>query len=58
LLTLILIFSFQGEVILANPLHILLIAVPLIIQTVLIFFWPTEHVIDCNVDTTLRHRLE
>jgi ACR3 family arsenite transporter len=38
LLTLILIFSFQGEVILANPLHIVLIAVPLIIQTVLIFF--------------------
>ncbi len=37
LLTLVIIFSFQGEVILANPLHILLIAVPLIIQTVLIF---------------------
>jgi len=38
LLTLILIFSFQGEVIISNPLHILLIAVPLIIQTVVIFF--------------------
>lgn len=38
LLTLILIFSFQGEVIVNNPLHILLIAVPLVIQTVLIFF--------------------
>jgi arsenite transporter len=38
LLTLIIIFSFQGKVILANPLHILLIAVPLIIQTFLIFF--------------------
>ena len=38
LLTLIIIFSFQGEVILNNPLHIGLIAVPLIIQTVLIFF--------------------
>lgn len=38
LLTLIIIFSFQGEVILNNPLHILLIAIPLIIQTVLIFF--------------------
>lgn len=38
LLTLIIIFSFQGETILANPLHILLIAVPLIIQTFLIFF--------------------
>lgn len=38
LLTLVIIFSFQGEVILNNPLHILLIAVPLIIQTFLIFF--------------------
>lgn len=37
LLTLILIFSFQGEVILNNPLHIVLIAVPLVIQTFLIF---------------------
>ena len=38
LLTLIIIFSFQGKVILENPLHILLIAVPLVIQTFLIFF--------------------
>jgi ACR3 family arsenite transporter len=38
LLTLILLFSFQGNVILENPLHILLIAIPLIIQTFLIFF--------------------
>jgi ACR3 family arsenite transporter len=38
LLTLIIIFSFQGNVIINNPLHILLIAVPLIIQTYLIFF--------------------
>jgi ACR3 family arsenite transporter len=38
LLTLIIIFSFQGDVILQNPLHIVLIAVPLIIQTFLIFF--------------------
>ncbi|RPJ08696.1 MAG: ACR3 family arsenite efflux transporter [Spirochaetaceae bacterium] len=38
LLTLIIIFSFQGEVIVNNPLHILLIAVPLTIQTFLIFF--------------------
>lgn len=38
LLTLILIFSFQGEVIINNPFHIILIAIPLIIQTVLIFF--------------------
>ena len=37
LLTLILIFSFQGNVILENPLHILLIAVPLILQTFIIF---------------------
>jgi len=38
LLTLVLIFSFQGGVILGNPLHILLIAIPLVIQTFLIFF--------------------
>lgn len=38
LLTLIILFSFQGKTILANPLHIVLIAVPLILQTVLIFF--------------------
>lgn len=38
LLTLVIIFSFQGQVILDNPLHIVLIAIPLIIQTFLIFF--------------------
>ncbi|MDW2800166.1 ACR3 family arsenite efflux transporter [Clostridium boliviensis] len=38
LLMLVLLFSFQGDVILNNPLHILLIAVPLIIQTFFIFF--------------------
>lgn len=38
LLTLVIIFSFQGKVILENPLHILLIAVPLVLQTFLIFF--------------------
>jgi ACR3 family arsenite transporter len=38
LLTLVLIFSFQGDVILSNPLHIALISVPLIIQTFFIFF--------------------
>mgnify|MGYP000235836821 CR=1 FL=1 len=38
LLTLVLIFSFQGSIILKNPLHILLISIPLIIQTFLIFF--------------------
>ena len=38
LLTLIIIFSFQGEIIINNPLHIILIAVPLTIQTFFIFF--------------------
>lgn len=37
LLTLVIIFSFQGDVILQNPLHIVLIAVPLTVQTYLIF---------------------
>ncbi len=37
LLTLLIIFSFQGEIILNNPIHILLIAIPLTIQTFLIF---------------------
>jgi len=37
IVTLVLLFAFQGEVILNNPLHIGLIAVPLVIQTVLIF---------------------
>jgi ACR3 family arsenite transporter len=35
--TLVILFAFQGEVILDNPLHIALIAVPLVIQTVFIF---------------------
>ena len=38
LLTLIILFSFQGKTILSNPFHIVLIAVPLILQTILIFF--------------------
>lgn len=38
LTTLVLLFAFQGEKILANPLHIFLIAVPLTIQTYFIFF--------------------
>lgn len=38
LLTLVIIFSFQGNVILENPLHIVLIAIPLVIQTFMIFF--------------------
>lgn len=37
LMTLVIIFSFQGERIVQNPFHILLISVPLIIQTILIF---------------------
>lgn len=38
LLTLIIIFSFQGKVIIENPLNIILIAIPLTIQTFFIFF--------------------
>lgn len=37
LATLVIIFIFQGQVIVSNPLHIVLIAVPLVIQTYLIF---------------------
>lgn len=37
ILGLLLIFAFQGQVILENPLHIVLIAVPLVLQTLLIF---------------------
>jgi ACR3 family arsenite transporter len=40
LVTLVLLFSFKGEVILANPLTILWIAIPLFLQTMLIF-WVT-----------------
>lgn len=51
LLTLIILFSFQGDVIVNNPFHIVLIAVPLIIQTFFIFtiayswakVWKVEH---------------
>ncbi len=38
LTTLVLIFAFQGEKMLNNPFHILLIAIPLTIQTYFIFF--------------------
>lgn len=38
LTTLVLLFAFQGEKITTNPLHILLIAVPLTLQTYFIFF--------------------
>ena len=37
IVTLVVLFAFQGDVILDNPFHIVLIAVPLTIQTVLIF---------------------
>lgn len=37
LLTLVIIFSFQGQAILNNPLHVALIAVPLILQNILTF---------------------
>jgi arsenite transporter len=37
LITLVLLFSFKGEIIIENPLTILWIAVPLFIQTILIF---------------------
>ena len=51
LLTLIILFSFQGDVIVNNPVHILLIAIPLTIQTFFIFtiaygwgkLWKIEH---------------
>ncbi len=51
IVTLVLLFAFQGEVILNNPFHIVLIAIPLIIQTFLIFFiayrwaraWRVQH---------------
>ena len=38
LLTLVLIFTSQSAVIINNPIHIVLIAIPLILQTFLIFF--------------------
>lgn len=38
LLTLVLIFSLQSTLIIENPLHIILISIPLVIQTFVIFF--------------------
>lgn len=38
LLTLIILFAFQGNTIISNPFHIVLIAVPLVIQTIVTFF--------------------
>ncbi|MEM8637775.1 MAG: ACR3 family arsenite efflux transporter [Cyanobacteria bacterium P01_G01_bin.54] len=37
LITLVLLFAFKGELIVAYPLHIVLIAIPLLLQTLLIF---------------------
>ena len=37
LLTLVIIFTFQGDIILNNPLHVLLIAIPLTLQTFFTF---------------------
>lgn len=39
LITLVLIFTYQGKIIFTNPLHILLIALPLTVQTFFIFFF-------------------
>jgi ACR3 family arsenite transporter len=36
-LTLVIIFTMQAELIISNPLHIILIAIPLILQTFLVF---------------------
>jgi ACR3 family arsenite transporter len=55
LLTLVIIFSFQGRTIVEQPVDIVLIAVPLVIQTFLIFFigylwarkWRLPHNIAC-----------
>lgn len=49
LLTLIILFCFQGNTILKNPLHIVLIAVPLILQTVFIFFVAYGWAKACNL---------
>jgi len=53
LLTLVLLFSFQGEVLLQNPFHIALIAIPLTLQTLFIFglaygwarLWRVKHAV-------------
>jgi len=53
LLTLILLFAFQGNIIIKNPLHILLIAVPLTLQTYFIFavgyFWARKWRIEHSI---------
>ncbi len=50
LITLVLLFAFKGELIVNNPLHILLIAVPLFIQTNFIFL--ISYVIAWKLDLT------
>lgn len=49
ILTLVLLFAFQGDVILDNPTHIALIAVPLTIQTVLIFWITYKFMRSCRI---------
>ncbi|MEW6089216.1 MAG: ACR3 family arsenite efflux transporter [bacterium] len=53
LLTLVILFAFQGNIIIENPLHILLIAAPLSIQTYFIFiigyFWSKKWRLKHNI---------
>jgi ACR3 family arsenite transporter len=49
IITLVLLFAFQGEVILDNPAHIALIAVPLTLQTVLIFWVTYRFMRTCRI---------
>jgi arsenite transporter len=49
ILTLILLFAFQGDVILDNPTHIALIAIPLTIQTVFIFWITYKFMRTCRI---------
>lgn len=49
ILTLILLFAFQGDVILDNPTHIALIAIPLTIQTVFIFWITYKFMRSCRI---------
>lgn len=50
LITLVLLFAFKGELIVNNPLHILLIAVPLFIQTNFIFLITYVAALKMNLD--------
>lgn len=49
IITLVLLFAFQGEVILNNPTHIALIAIPLTVQTVLIFWITYKFMKACRI---------